>query len=444
MAQRAGSGAGLRVVLLAVASALLAVSCGNADTTTQPETTAPTGTATAGDLTTRVTVDQPGVTDDEIRVGGVASVTNPLGGPYDDAFDGVKAYFAMVNEGGGIYGRRLELVAERDDQVANNLAEVQGLLSQDDVFAVLPVTTLLFSGADALAAEGVPTFGWTINPEWQGPPNLFGDRGSTLCFDCAFPIQPWLAREQGATKVGVLAYNVPQSAGCADGVKNSFEKWPTAEIAFEDAALTYGVTDLSVQVGKMKDAGVDFVTTCMDTNGVVALAREMDKQELDAVQYMPNGYDHELIGEYGDLFEGSFVLTWFAPFEAEDPPKGMRDYFEWIDRTGGARSELSMSGWLSADLFYRGLVGAGPDFSRQKVVDALNRIDLWTADQAIPGVDWTRAHTEVNPVGCYAISRVEGGAFRPQYAEPGRPFLCFDIDETPLPEQPERRADQTG
>lgn len=86
-------------------------------------------------------VDQPGVTDTEIRVGGVVSKTNPLGGDYASAFDGVKAYFKMVNSSKdkGIYGRKLRLTSERDDQVGMNRQEVQALLSEDNVFAVLPV-----------------------------------------------------------------------------------------------------------------------------------------------------------------------------------------------------------------------------------------------------------------------------------------------------------------
>ena len=68
-------------------------------------------------------VDQPGVSQNEIRVGGVVSKTNPLGGDYASSFDGVKAYFNMVNSRRtGIYGRKLNLAAEHDDQVGEQPA----------------------------------------------------------------------------------------------------------------------------------------------------------------------------------------------------------------------------------------------------------------------------------------------------------------------------------
>ena len=87
-------------------------------------------------------VDQTGVSQSEIRVGGVTSKTNPLGGNYASTVDGVKAYFNMVNSSKdkGIYGRKLNISSKRDDQVSMNRQEVQGLISNDNVFAVLPVS----------------------------------------------------------------------------------------------------------------------------------------------------------------------------------------------------------------------------------------------------------------------------------------------------------------
>ncbi len=167
-------------------------------------------------------VNQPGVTQTEINVGGVVSKTNPLGGDYASTFDGVKAYFNMVNasKDKGIYGRKLKLTSERDDQVGMNQQEVQALLSEDNVFAVLPVATLVFAGANVLASSGVPTFGWNINAEWgseqaAGAPNMFGEKGSFLCFTCSGALVPLLAKTLHKKKIGVLAYQIAASSDCA-------------------------------------------------------------------------------------------------------------------------------------------------------------------------------------------------------------------------------------
>src|SRR5664279_4516229 len=160
------------IVVLAVLT-LVAMACSNASSGKSSSSTSSTTAGGSGGGS--ATVNQPGVTKDTIRVGGVASVTNALNGPYGSAFDGVKAYFDMVNSQGGIYGRKLEEVAQRDDQMGQNQQQVEAILAQDNVFAVAPIATIFsFSGAQALVNANVPTFGWNINDEYTGHPNLFG------------------------------------------------------------------------------------------------------------------------------------------------------------------------------------------------------------------------------------------------------------------------------
>ncbi|MDQ6698421.1 MAG: ABC transporter substrate-binding protein [Actinomycetota bacterium] len=422
---------------LAVSMLLVTAACSNSKaktvstTTTEGGSNAPAGTAAPGK---HVKVVAPGVTDTEIRVGGVASVHNPLGGKYGDAFVGAKAYFDGLNASGGIYGRKIVLAAQRDDNTSNNKVEVQGLLTEDKVFAVLPVATLLFTGAQTLVDQAIPTFGWTINPEWQGSAkdprsNLFGQSGSFLCFNCAAPGLPWLAKGLGRHKIGVLAYNVPSSADCADGVRNSFQKYGKkagAQLAFIDKSLSFGVGDLSVQVSKMKSAGVDLVTTCMDTNGVVTLAKEMKKQQLKAFQYLPNGYDQSFLDDFGDLFEGSIVRTDFVQLEAKEKPKGLQNFLSAMDKAGVKPSENSLVGWINADMFVAGLRGAGPSFSRQKVIDAVNKMTNYRADGILHGVDWTKEHTALSVPGesCQFLSTIHDSKFDPTYSKPGKPFVC--------------------
>ena len=425
------------------AAALFAAGCGNAEKSASggggggstPPTTAASDPGPTGSYPP---VTAPGVTATEIRVGGIASVTNPLGGLQATAFDGVQAYFDMVNESGGIYGRQLVLAEKKDDAVANNKAMANELIN-GDVFAVLPVATLLFTGADDLVAAGVPTFGWTINPEWSGDAtnpkaNLFGQTGSYLGLGEPIATYPYLAKELGVQKVGVLAYSVPQSAKCADSVQAAFDEWGDAvdaEVVYFDSSLAYGDKNLSVQVGKMKDAGVDFVTTCMDTNGVVTLATEMDKQGLDARQYLPNGYDHTFVEQYGDLFEGSIVRTDFVPFEiaAEDQPKGLSEFLAWMEKNGTMPTEISVSGWMNAALFVDGLKAAGPDFDRASVIAAINEMTDWTGDGLAVGVDWTKQHTGSadDKRFCQAFITIEGSEFVTSgWGEKGKPFTCVD------------------
>ncbi len=429
--------------------ALLAAACSNASDDSGSDDASSGTAASDGDealtyaevldlpIDENVPVDAPGVDDSTIRVGGVASVTNPIGGAYGEAFQGVEAYFAYMNDQGGIYGRELELTAQEDDNTGfENRQDVQNLLTQD-IFAVLPVATLDFSGAELLVDANMPTFGWNIQEEYGLGDNLFGTRGF-LCITCGGSTLPWLAQETGSTTVGILAYDVPQSAACAEGTQNGFERFPTAEVGFVDDSLPYGIPDLSAQVRDMGDAGVDIVTTCMDFNGVTTLQQEMRRQEVDAVQYLPNGYDYNFLAENGDLFEGAYVLTNFVPFEVadEDKPEGLQLYEQWIEEVDGTVGELSLGGWMAADMFVTGLRAAGPEFSQQGVIDGLNQLHDYDFLGISPDIDWTIEHHELPDLLCDAFSRIEDGAFVPVFGEPGSPFICFERDAAEIPEEP--------
>ena len=64
-----------------------------------------------------------------------------------------------------------------------------------------------------------------------------------------------------------------------------------------DGGLTFGTPDYSAQVAQMKDKGVNLVISCVDGNGAASLGREMKKQGLEAIQYLPNAYNRKFIEE---------------------------------------------------------------------------------------------------------------------------------------------------
>jgi ABC-type branched-subunit amino acid transport system substrate-binding protein len=433
------SGHSIRVIVgVCAALSCVVVACGNANQRSTATTT--TAAVTGGNDVGASKVDAPGVTATEISVGGIVSATNPIGGSFESAYDGVEAYFDMVNAKGGVDGRKLKIAERVDDQAMNNKAAATAMVD-DDVFAILPVATLLFTGANELAASGIPTFGWNINEEWGGTPdnpksNMFGHSGSYLKAADPRPSFAYVAEKLKAHRIGVLAYAVPQSADCAQGVTSSLEKYGQAgdaKVVFSDKSLAFGEANLSVQVQKMKEAGVQLVMTCMDNNGVVTLAKEMKKQQLDAKQYLLNAYDHAFVQQFGDLFEGSVVRIDFAPFETEKShrPAGLDEFLSQMEKLGKTPTENAAVGWINANMFVDGLRAAGPDFTRQKVIDGLNAMTAWNGKGMTPPIDWTKRHTASKLVTeCGGYLTIEHSTFVPAFNTDGKPFTCLDATNT--------------
>ncbi len=427
----------LRILVVVLTVALLAAACGNAGSNDKSASTIPKGGATtpssinAEDLKKNVHVSAKGVTDSEIRVAAVVTATNSPTGDFTPLADGINAYFKMINDAGGIYGRQLKLVKVRDDQLGSNAQVVQASLSNDNAFATFGAS-VLFGGAKALARANQPTFIWNINPEFAGKNNMFADKGA-LCFKCAGHVLPWVAKQLGVTKVGIIAYGVSaESTDCADGIKASFEKYPTAKVAFVDKSLPFAAP-LSAQVTAMKNAGVGFVGTCVDLNESFALGKEMQRQGMKAVQGLPNGYDPAFVSKNADVLEGALVSPQFQAFEHKPQIPEITKLTEAFQKIGKTPSEVGTGGWIVADEFVTGLKMAGPEFSQQKVIDALNTLTNFTANGLVQPIDWTKQHEDplTHPESrgnkeCFNYVKVQAGKFVPVYGEPGKPWVCFN------------------
>ena len=97
-----------------------------------------------------------------------------------------------------------------------------------------------------------------------------------------------------------------------------------------------------------------------------------------------------------------------------------------MNKQGDPPNEYTTYGWINGACSCEGLKGAGPNFTRKKVVDALNEMTNDTAGGLLAGIDWTTQHTETQPpVGCSAYVKVTGSKFVPTFAPKGKVFVCF-------------------
>ncbi len=392
---------------------------------------------------------RPGVTATTIKVGGVAGVTNPVGQPYASGFDGLQAYFNYINSKGGVFGRKFQLVAKLDDQsrASQNVEESRSLVEEDHVFAVAPVVTQIFSGAGYLAGKGVPTFGWNIDAGWQfgyptpgsvspsggmGAANLFGEKGSYLCFTCPSEAPSYIAQQIGAKNIAILAYSASQSAQCAEGTEAGFKKYGF-NVALVDSSLAFGFTDLGSDIDQMKAKNVQFVSTCMDVSGEVNVAQDLQRAGLTNVKfYAPQGYDPGTLSKYGQELNGIYFGIDFVPFEDASQFPEMQLFMKYMNAEHKPINEQSLSGWINGDLLYKGIKKAGKDFTQASVVAAINGFNGYTANGLRPPINWSFDGHGPGTEACTAYVEVVNGKFSPQFGKPGQPFVC--TRDNPLPD----------
>jgi ABC-type branched-subunit amino acid transport system substrate-binding protein len=428
-----------RLVILVAAVGLLAAACGNAsdEKPTAAPSTGSSGTGAPG-------APVPGVTADEIKFSAIGTNSNnPLGTCVLDCYaDGIKAYFDYRNDEGGIYGKKLVLSQELDDELSKNQEKALEVVTADDTFATFSAAQLA-SGWANLADAGIPTYVWAINPaQMTGKPEIFGNREIT-CIECTSRAPAYVAKLAGAKKVASIGYGVSDNSKlCAQGAADSIEKYSSdiggAESAYLNDDLAFGLGNgIAPEVTAMKEAGVDLVLACIDLNGMKTLATELERQGMgDVTLYHANSYDQDFISQGGGIFDGDYVQATFRPFESDSASSSLDTYKEWMQKNGSELSEIAMVGWINADTAYQGIKAAGENFTRQSVIDATNQMTEYTASGLVAPIDWTRQHeapTEDDPAthgpkyDCVSLVKVEDGKFV-MVGDASKPWSCWPGD----------------
>ena len=298
------------------------------------------------------------MTDETISFGMLGTgPSNPLGYCLMACFQGgAQAYFDYRNSLGGVHGRQLEFSQVLDDEVGNNQVKALELVEADDVFGVF-LAPLVFSGLADLGNAGMPTF--TTPPasgDASGLESVFV-AGGTLCTSCPRKQTVQAAVIAGATKVASLGLGASQaSKDCANNNVATFEKWGPAvgiESVYLNDDLPFGFPNgVAPEVTAMKEAGVDYITTCIDISSALLLEQELERQGMsDVIVALPQGYgDTEFISTNAALLEGDILAVLFRPFEADIEGTGIETFLEWMDKGGYEVTDNALYAWIGAEL----------------------------------------------------------------------------------------------
>ena len=144
----------------------------------------------------------------------------------------------------------------------------------------------------------------------------------------------------------------------------------------------------------MKDKGVDFVLTCIDNTAALNLGQG-DAQAgpqgdpVPAERLRRRSSSRRTRSSSQD----DIVGVPFAPFETRPKPPGLVEFNKWMDKAGYEKNEIAMQRLdLGRHALRRASRGPGPNFTRQKVIDALNKMTDQTVDGLIPPRNWTKEH----------------------------------------------------
>ncbi len=105
----------------------------------------------------------PGVSDTEILIGASLTLSGPTGFLGEEITGAINSYFGMVNDAGGVNGRKIKLITYDDaNDPSQFLANVRKLVEQDKVVSL--VSGLSDVALDYLDQKGIPTLHFGVSP----------------------------------------------------------------------------------------------------------------------------------------------------------------------------------------------------------------------------------------------------------------------------------------
>jgi hypothetical protein len=377
-------------------------------TTAAPTTAAPTTAAPSTEATTTSTTEPEGSTDigispTEIHVAVIAD---------DNAtFDGMRAWMATVNRGGGLGGRKVRLDLRTTGSAEGYAAAVQASCEND--FAIVGSFSLFDAAAGDVGCGAIPD----LPVEPVAPAHAVAEN--------AFAVFP---REPAVEAVGPYKWLLANVDECCSQfwVVPDLEPDRTRTLATIDAAAAVGFeTAGTVDLGdndppeptydeiaeQVVDSGATFVASGLDASSTLELRQAaIDATGVRAWFCDSSCYDPSLVADDGASLDDEYVAIETAPFSDRLEVPGVRAYLRATRRADHDPTYEGLRAF-SAGLLFEHAVERIVDehgengLTRVHLLEALGGIDAFTAD-GIVGPTNVAAGA---PTGCYVLLQVRDG-----------------------------------
>jgi branched-chain amino acid transport system substrate-binding protein len=367
-------------------------------TTAAAATTAASGSATTAAAAVQTIApiangNKTGVTDTEIVFGNHSPQSGGAAG-YGSAARITDAYFKMINEQGGIYGRKLRLIIEDDAyQAARTTSVVKKLVEQDKVFAIVGGigTSNNLAIRPYLNEQKVPTIAFStgssalvqMNPSDQ---TLNAKLHFGILTNYTFEGQVFAnftADNLKAKKVAVVYQNdgfgkEGHAAFVATAKSRNLEV--VAEVTYET-----GASDLSTQAQRIATSGAEVIFLNAVPGPAAAFMKELQRANPNPKPKVLTTFvlnDPSFFSAAGTAAEGLYTSS-FTPLPDSNDPKVVK-FREFMAKylPNEQVGSFALWGYIGAQILEEALKRAGKDLSREGLVAAMESITDWKGSAA--------------------------------------------------------------
>ncbi len=360
----------------------------------------------------------PGVTDREIKIG----TTTPYSGPasaYSAGAVSATAYFAMINDQGGVNGRKINFIS-LDDAYSppKTVEQIRRLIESEEVlFLVNPVGTAtnmavlkyinqkqvphLFIGTGATVFNDPEHHPWTMSwtPHYASEGEIYAR---------------YILSSKPDAKIGILSQNDDLGRDYILGLKRGLGDKAAAMIV---SAQTYNTSDPTVdsQVVSLKTAGAD-----------VFLIFAVPKFAAQAIRkaYDIDWHPQEFVSSVGSSIAGAIKPAGFEaakgiisaayqkdpadPQWRDDP--AMKAWNAWMDKYNQRVDKSDYYGPYGYNIGYavvQILRQCGDDLTRENIMKQATHLDM-ELPLLLPGIRLKTSPTDFRPIKQMRLVRFDG------------------------------------
>ena len=361
----------------------------------------------------------PGASDKEIKLG----QTMPYSGPasaYATIGKVHVAYFKMINEQGGVNGRKINLLSVDDGySPPKTVEQVRKLVEQDEVLALFNTLGTAPNSAihKYVNAKKVPHLMLATGAtKWGDPKNFPWTIGFNLSYQSEGMIYAkWLLKNKPNAKIAVLYQNDDYGKDVFKGVKDGLGAKAATMIVKE---ATYEVSDPTVdsQIITLQASGADtFINITTPKFGAQAIRKAYDSgwKPLHIVNNVAASIGSVLTPAGLDKSVGLMTLQYYK--DPNDPQwKNDAAMLEWrafmarYYREGDPKDASNMYGYLTAQTMVQILKQCGNDLTRENVMKQAANLKNLKLPLLLPGMVVNTSPTDFFPIEQGQLAKFTG------------------------------------
>jgi branched-chain amino acid transport system substrate-binding protein len=361
-----------------------------------------------------------GATDTEIKIGNVEAYSGPASA-YGVIGKTEDAYFKMINDAGGINGRKINFISYDDGySPPKTVEQVRKLIESDEVFLIFNAlgTPTQSAVQKYQNTKKVPQlFLATGASKWNDPK----DFPWTMGFQPSYRVEArifakYILKNKPDAKVAVFYQNDDFGKDYVAGLKDIFGDQTSKLIIAEES---YETSEPSVDshIVKLKGTGADVLVNISTPKFAAQTIKKMAELEWKPMHLMTDvSISIGAVMKPAGLEASEGVLSAGYLKDASDPQwkndEGMKKFMAFADKymPGSNISDANMVyGFAAAETMVQVLKQAGDNLTRENVMKQAASLKGFAPDTLIPGITITTSPTDFAPVEQLKMMQFKNG-----------------------------------